>query len=79
MAYIIDVHILGSDAFFTTNRTRNSLKSILESPKFPKVFFDIRNDSDALYSQYHIYVNGFTDVQILELTARNDSKEFVAG
>jgi exonuclease 3'-5' domain-containing protein 1 len=79
MTYIIDVHILGSDAVFTTNCTGNSLKSIVESPKVPKVFFDIHHDSDALYSQYHIYVNGIIDVQLLELVTRNDSKEFVAG
>jgi exonuclease 3'-5' domain-containing protein 1 len=50
MTYIIDIHILGGDAFSTTNSTGNSLKSVLESLKIPKVFFDIRNDSDALYS-----------------------------
>jgi len=59
--------------------TGNSLKSILETPKIPKVFFDIRNDSDALYSQYHICVDGIIDVQVLELATRNSSKEFVAG
>ena len=79
MTYIIDVHILGGDAFSTTNSTGNSLKTILESSKIPKVFFDIRNDSDALYSHYHIRVNGIIDIQLLELATRNDSKEFVAG
>lgn len=79
MTYIIDVHILGRGAFFTTNCTGNSLKGILESPKIPKVFFDIRNDSDALYSQYRIYVNGIIDVQLLELATRNEAKELVAG
>lgn len=78
MTYIIDIHILGGDAFSTTNSNGNSLKTILESPKVPKVFFDIRNDSDALYSQYHTCVNGIIDVQILELATRKYSKEFVA-
>jgi exonuclease 3'-5' domain-containing protein 1 len=62
MTYIINIHILGGDAFSTTNSTRNSLKSVLESPKIPKVFFDIRDDSDALYSQYYICVNGIINV-----------------
>lgn len=74
MTYIIDIHILGGNAFSTTNSTGISLKRILENPKIPKVFFDIRNDSDALYSQYHICVDGIIDVQVLELATRNSSK-----
>jgi hypothetical protein len=35
----------------------------LESPHILKVFFEIRNNSDALYSQYHICVNGISNVQ----------------
>jgi exonuclease 3'-5' domain-containing protein 1 len=62
MTYIIDIHILGGDAFSTTNSTGNSLESILESPKIPKVFFNIHNNSNALYSQYHICVDGIIDV-----------------
>ena len=51
----------------------------MKTQKSPKVFFDIRNDSDALYSQYDICVDGIIDVQLLELAMRNSSKEFVAG
>ncbi|KAH6708747.1 domain-containing protein 1, partial [Leptodontidium sp. MPI-SDFR-AT-0119] len=79
LTYIIDIHILGNDAFSTTNSTGISLKTILENPKIPKVFFNIRNDSDALYSQYHICVDGIINVQVLELATRNSSKDFVAG
>lgn len=79
LTYIIDIHIFGNDAFPTTNSTGISLKTILENSKIPKVFFDIRNDSDALYSQYHICVDGIIDVQVLELATRNSSKDFVAG
>jgi exonuclease 3'-5' domain-containing protein 1 len=71
MTYIINIQILGGDAFSATNSTGNSLESVLESPKIPKVFFDIRNDSDTLYSQYHICVNGIINVQLLELATRN--------
>jgi exonuclease 3'-5' domain-containing protein 1 len=79
MTYIVDVHVLGGEVFSTTNTTGNSLKTILESANIPKVFFDIRNDSDALYSHYHVCVNGIVDLQLLELATRSDSLDFVAG
>ena len=79
MTYIVDVHILGGEVFSTTNTNGNSLKTILESANIPKVFFDIRNDSDALYSHYHVCVDGIIDLQLLELATRSDSLDFVAG
>jgi exonuclease 3'-5' domain-containing protein 1 len=77
--YIIDVHILGAEAFQVVDTNNNSLKDILESADIPKVFFDIRNDSDALYSLYGICVNGIIDIQLLELATRRSSKGYVAG
>jgi exonuclease 3'-5' domain-containing protein 1 len=50
ITYIIDIHILGGDVFSTINSTGNLLQSILENLKIPKVFFDICNDLDMLYS-----------------------------
>jgi hypothetical protein len=49
-AYLIAVHGLSSTAFSTANSNSVSLKTILESTAIPKVAFDIRNDSDALFS-----------------------------
>ncbi|KAI7975485.1 hypothetical protein EIK77_003326 [Talaromyces pinophilus] len=77
--YIIDVHSIGRDTFTTENSNGNSLRAVLQSPTIPKVFFDVRNDSDALYSHYNISVNAIIDVQLLELATRNDSMDFVAG
>ena len=68
--YLVDIHVLGNLAFSTTNREGNSLKAVLESPTIPKVFFDIRNDSDALFSHYQISVNGIRDLQLMELATR---------
>src|ERR1700722_17756539 len=76
MTYIVNIHILGAEAFTTINSNGSSLKTVLESPKIPKVFFDIRNDSDALYNHYYICVNGIIDIQLLELASRNHLKEF---
>jgi exonuclease 3'-5' domain-containing protein 1 len=55
--YLIDIHRLGRTAFSTTNNSATSLKTILESPTIPKVIFDIRNNSDALFSHFQISVN----------------------
>jgi exonuclease 3'-5' domain-containing protein 1 len=56
--YIIDIHRLSRTAFSTTNSNAASLQTILESPTISKVNFDIRNDSDALFSLYQIFADG---------------------
>jgi exonuclease 3'-5' domain-containing protein 1 len=77
--YLIDIHRLGRTAFSTTNNSATSLKTILESPTIPKVIFDIRNNSDALFSHFQISVDGIKDLQLMELATRKRSKDFVAG
>ncbi|CAH0058559.1 unnamed protein product [Clonostachys solani] len=71
--YLIDVLILGPLAFSTPGilHAETTLKSILESDKIPKVFFDVRNDSDALYSHYDISLSGIHDLQLMALATRN--------
>lgn len=78
-SYGIDVHVLGNETFSTTNSSGISLQNILESKTIPKVFFDIRNDSDAMYSLFQISVNGIIDLQLLELATRLGSRKWVAG
>ena len=46
--YLIDVTKLGRDAFDTVGLDGRSVRNILEARDIIKVFFDIRNDSDAL-------------------------------
>ena len=67
--YLIDIHRLGGTAFSITNSNAASLKTILESSTIPKVIFDIRNDSDALFSHYQISVDGIKDLQLMELAS----------
>jgi exonuclease 3'-5' domain-containing protein 1 len=43
------------EAFSTCVSNGHTLKSMLESEGISKVYFNIRNDSDALYSLYGIY------------------------
>lgn len=78
-AYLIDVHTLQADTFTTANEKGTTLKGVLESSTVPKGFFDIRNDSDALFSLYGIKVAGIHDIQLMELARRNGSKRRVSG
>lgn len=79
IVHLIDVTILKAQAFSTAGSDGGTLKSILESKEILKVFFDIRNDSDALFSHYKIRVQGIEDVQLMELASRSHSKRLVNG
>ncbi|KAH7417746.1 hypothetical protein BKA64DRAFT_690659 [Cadophora sp. MPI-SDFR-AT-0126] len=43
---------LGDSAFSTAETSGQTLKGILEPDTIPRVFFDVRNNSDALFSHY---------------------------
>jgi exonuclease 3'-5' domain-containing protein 1 len=77
--YIVDIHTLGDAAFLTCATNGKTLKSILESDAIPKAFFDVRNDSDALYSHFGIALAGICDIQLMELATRSFSKRCVNG
>lgn len=69
--YLVDLKTLGSAAFTTANISGKTLASILESPTAPKVFFDVRNDSDALHYHFGICLRGVVDIQLLENASRS--------
>ena len=93
--YLIDIHTLGTRAFSTPATTTaaapedltkdagdpaTTLKSLLESSTVPKVFFDVRNDSDALFSHYGINLSCIHDLQLMELaTTTRGSREYLVG
>ena len=77
--YLIDVHVLGGKAFFTARADGKTFKDILESPDIPKVFFDVRNDSDALYSHFKVKLAGVQDIQLLENATRSFNRRCVNG
>ncbi|KAF2003601.1 hypothetical protein P154DRAFT_589919 [Amniculicola lignicola CBS 123094] len=57
-----------------------TLKYILEDPHIPKIFFDVRNDSDALYSHFGVKLQGIQDLQLMELAQRiNVSRQYLSG
>lgn len=76
--HLIDIYNLQARAFDTAGTGGVSLRSLLQSPAVPKVFFDIRNDSDALFAHYQVSVAGIRDLQLMELATRKRSKEFVS-
>jgi exonuclease 3'-5' domain-containing protein 1 len=63
--YLVDVHTLKDEAFSTSASNGHTLQSILESEETPKAIFDVRNDSDALYSLYGIKVANIWDIQLM--------------
>lgn len=77
--YLVDVHALGDAAFTTESAGGRSLKGILEDKDISKAFFDIRNDSDALYSLHKVSVAGIHDLQLMELACRGPPRRVVSG
>jgi exonuclease 3'-5' domain-containing protein 1 len=79
--FLVDVHTLGARAFTTPGTQGQTLQSILQDATKTKVFFDVRNDSDALYAHYGIALAGIEDVQLMESATRptTQSRRFVAG
>ena len=77
--FLVDIIVLKKAAFCTSNRSGTNLQSILESALVPKVFFDVRNDADALFSHFQISMAGVHDVQLLEVATRCYSRDRVTG
>ena len=69
--YLVDIQTLGAAAFSTpATAGGTTLKTLLEDITIPKVFFDVRNDSDALFFHYQIELRGVEDVQLMENATR---------
>lgn len=78
--YLVDVHQLQHSAFSTPGKnSAKCLKDILEANDIPKVFFDVRNDSDALFHHFQIRLAGVEDIQLMELATRTFPKMYVCG
>lgn len=60
-AYLIDVKVLKTMPF------EKGLRDILEDANVKKLVFDCREDSDALYHQYNVKLDGVLDMQLLEV------------
>ena len=79
--YLIDVYVLGAQAFNTAGIEKKTLKDILQDGRIPKVFFDVRNDSNALFTHFGVALQGVEDVQIMESATRvtTQSRRLLSG
>ncbi|KAL4934844.1 ribonuclease H-like domain-containing protein [Aspergillus oleicola] len=75
--YLVDVHTLNGECFTHKAASGTNLKMILDSPSIPKVIFDVRHDSDALYGHFRIDLAGVQDLQLIELATRTFPKRRV--
>lgn len=77
--FLVDIHTLKEKAFSSAGTKGQTLRRILESDTIPKAFFDVRNDSDALYSHFNIELSCIHDIQLMELATRTFSRRRVNG
>ncbi|PWY96532.1 ribonuclease H-like protein [Aspergillus sclerotioniger CBS 115572] len=77
--YLIDIYTLQEVAFSQKGTNGNTMRDILESSTIPKVFFDVRNDADALYHHFGVTLAGVQDLQLMELAAHDHRRPIVNG
>mmetsp|Transcript_143934 Transcript_143934/g.460730 ORF Transcript_143934/g.460730 Transcript_143934/m.460730 type:complete len:510 (-) Transcript_143934:81-1610(-) len=82
LVYVLDVHVLGKRAFSLKTPGGLCMKAVLEDMQISKVWFDPRNDVDALYHQFGIMPQGIFDLQLAEVASRRNqgfNVKFVSG
>jgi len=70
LVYVLDVHRLGRRAFTLMAPQGTCMKGLLEEQSIRKIWFDPRNDVDALYHQFGIIPRGIFDLQLAEVADR---------
>lgn len=70
LVYVLDVYVLGARTFTMATPHGTSMKGLLEDQNIRKVWFDPRNDVDALYHQFGIMPRGIFDLQLAEVADR---------
>ena len=74
--YIIDMLALaqGLPVLFSDDEDDKTptLKSILEDSALPNVFWDLRNDADALWALHNIKLSGVFNLQLMEVMSGAD-------
>ncbi|KAK8068892.1 hypothetical protein PG994_005508 [Apiospora phragmitis] len=72
--FVVDVFVLEAAAFTTQGLRGLSIQDILESEDCTKAFFDVRNDSDALFHHFGVALRGVEDIQLMENASRPDGQ-----
>lgn len=71
LVYVVDVVTLGANGLTAIATPKGlSIKSLFESQDYMKVWFDTRNDVDALYHQFGILPKNMFDLQLSEVVDR---------
>lgn len=70
MVFIVDLQVLGDAAFDTPFSDEKTLRATLEDYNIPKCFWDVRQDSNALYKHHKVALNFVIDVQLMENRSR---------
>lgn len=76
---LVDILSLQEKAFSRPSSKVRTLRQVLEDPSIPKVFFDVRKDSDALFSHYGVRLAGAHDLQVMEIATRRGDRTHVLG
>lgn len=79
LVYLVDIYVLKEKAFTTTNTDGMTLQAILEANDIAKCIWDVRSDSDALFSHYGINLGGVVDIQVLEYASRFVRNGYISG
>jgi exonuclease 3'-5' domain-containing protein 1 len=79
IVHLLDVLTLQAQAFHSVGETGKSLKDVFEADEYVKVFFDVRNDSDALFSHFGINLKGIVDLQLVEYASRSARGSVIKG
>lgn len=79
VVHLVDIFTLKGQAFDTVGTAGNTLKDLLESEQYVKIFFDVRNDSDALFSHFKVSLAGVVDLQLVEYATRPRAGRFIKG
>ncbi|CAJ1454894.1 unnamed protein product, partial [Effrenium voratum] len=69
LVYVLDVFVLHNALLMQTPRG-TSMKDMLENDQVLKVWFDPRNDVDALFHQFGIQPSNIFDLQLAEVAGR---------
>jgi len=75
--WLIDITVLKELGFHHKDDEGRCLKDILQAKTTKKLFFDVRNDADALFNLYGIDLANTYDLQLLEVAVRRTAKPYV--
>jgi exonuclease 3'-5' domain-containing protein 1 len=74
VVHLFDVCALGNRTFDVAPAKGCSLKAILESASVRKLFWDVRNDNDALFNLHAISTANVVDLQLIHILYREQKE-----